>query len=99
LVAHRLRSSGYKKPEDVSARREIIAALGSRIQGVGQFPVAVDNADTLDAIVCVLAAQDFLEGRAMSPQDMALAQREGWIWAAAPSFVKPNNELTKAAVR
>jgi hypothetical protein len=45
------------------------------------------NADALDAAVCLLAAKDFLEGRAMPPPNRLLAEREGWIWASAESKV------------
>jgi hypothetical protein len=41
------------------------------------------NADALDAAVCVVAAGDFLAGSTMPPEDLALAPREGWIWARA----------------
>jgi predicted nuclease with RNAse H fold len=39
-------------------------------------------ADAADAAVCVLAAADFLRGRAVPPEDHETAQIEGWIWAA-----------------
>ena len=42
------------------------------------------NDDLLDAAVCVLAAQDFLTGRAVPPPDRCLAECEGWIWTALP---------------
>ena len=44
----------------------------------------VDNADALDAGLCVLAAVDFLLGRAMKPQDEEMAEKEGWIWVRRP---------------
>jgi predicted nuclease with RNAse H fold len=37
--------------------------------------------DAIDAIVCTLAAADFLLGRAVRPEDMQTAKIEGWIWA------------------
>jgi hypothetical protein len=37
------------------------------------------NADALDAVVCLLAVTDFLDGRALGPIDAAIATREGWI--------------------
>ena len=40
------------------------------------------NAEVLDAVVCLLAARDFLDGRAMEPVDASLALQEGWIWTA-----------------
>lgn len=41
--------------------------------------------DAQDAILCVLAATDFLLERTVAPteQEMSRAKREGWIWAAA----------------
>lgn len=39
------------------------------------------NKDAVDACVCVLAAADFLRGRAVPPEDDDLALAEGWIWA------------------
>jgi hypothetical protein len=41
--------------------------------------------DVRDAVVCTLAGADFLAGRAMVPDDLALARREGWIWVNRPS--------------
>lgn len=42
------------------------------------------SVDEADACVCVLAAADFLLGRAMPPSDLELARVEGWIWAPDP---------------
>jgi len=52
-----------------------------------------DNADVLDASVCVLAAEDFIAGRAIPPQDRSTAEREGWIWTAprwGPAYTAPD---------
>lgn len=37
---------------------------------------------TRDAVICALAAVDFLEGRVMAPTEcqLELARQEGWIW-------------------
>ncbi len=40
--------------------------------------------DGLAAVICVLAAVEFLEGSAMPPVDVDLAAREGWIWVRRP---------------
>lgn len=42
----------------------------------------VDNADVLDAVICLLAAKNFLMGDAYYLQNMELAKKEGWIWVA-----------------
>jgi predicted nuclease with RNAse H fold len=38
--------------------------------------------DRRDAVLCAVAAVDFIEGRALAPTDLELAKQEGWIWAA-----------------
>jgi hypothetical protein len=45
----------------------------------GELPT---SADAIDALVCLVAAADFLEGRACPPDDLNLAKTEGWIWTA-----------------
>lgn len=40
--------------------------------------------DVRDAVVCTLAGADFLAGRALAPDDLAVARREGWIWVRQP---------------
>ena len=68
LMAHGCRSSGYKKAADVAERREIIEFLGKSIKMPTDVSHLESNADALDAVVCLLAAQDFLEGRAVPPR-------------------------------
>jgi len=46
---------------------------------VGVLPA---SADAIDAVVCVLAAADFLRGQARPPVDLETARQEGWIWTA-----------------
>jgi predicted RNase H-like nuclease len=41
---------------------------------------APDQPDVRDAIVCAVAGADFLMGRVTRPQNMKLAEKEGWIW-------------------
>jgi predicted RNase H-like nuclease len=82
LVAHGYRFAGYKQPERVAERQDIVASLSTAVR-VGAFRAALeDDAHRLDAVVCVLAAKDFLDGRAMPPEDRRLAEQEGWIWVA-----------------
>ena len=44
--------------------------------------VLPSSADAIDALVCVLAAADFIRGRARPPVDLDIARQEGWIWTA-----------------
>lgn len=80
LGAHELRSFGYKKPEKADERASIIDGLrGLMCVRCGDC-LLQENADALDAAVCVLAGGDFLKGCAPEPLDLELAQTEGWIW-------------------
>jgi hypothetical protein len=81
LVAHRIRSTGYKKRDETEERREIIAALCTKLIIGESVADLATSADLVDAAVCVLAGADFLSGRAIA--DRTLAEREGWIWTAA----------------
>jgi len=81
LLAHGLRATGYKRPNQVAERREIISALAGTLCLETEIALLETSADALDAVVCLLAAKDFLEGRAAGPTDQPLAELEGWIWA------------------
>jgi hypothetical protein len=82
--AHRIRSTGYKKRDQTEARCQIIAALRTKLTIGESLPDLAQSADLVDAAVCVLAGDDFITGRAMSPENRSLAEREGWIWTAGP---------------
>jgi hypothetical protein len=45
----------------------------------GELPA---SDDAIDALVCVVAAADFIHGLARPPVDRETAQQEGWIWTA-----------------
>jgi len=44
-------------------------------------PLLKQSEHMRDAAVCVLAAADFISGKALPPHDLNIAQIEGWIWA------------------
>ena len=67
-----------KYSDNPNARRQIAAKLRGRIKGIEKR--AIDPADAFDAALCLLAALDFLEGEAWSPEDSKRAMKEGWIW-------------------
>lgn len=81
LAARGLPSSRYKRGDQRSAREAILAGLGRQLELPEDLRLPRENADALDALVCVQAGADFLAGLARAPQDLALAQKEGWIWA------------------
>lgn len=85
LRAHGLPSRSYKKSVQSSRRREIYEGVGELVDFSGLPELFEPNPDELDAIVCVLAAQDFLQGNAIAPEDMESARKEGWIWVRGSS--------------
>jgi len=85
LKAHRFRSSGYKKFNQIAEREETIRALRPTVLLPDEVLQKMESsADVLDAVVCLLAARDFLLGEAMPPTDRNLAKIEGWIWTRDP---------------
>jgi len=44
--------------------------------------IADDN--VFDAVLCVLAAADFVRKQVVCPENYALAKKEGWIWVKKP---------------
>lgn len=82
LIAHSLPCTGYKKPDQQESRRSLLRCLGAAITLPADVAVCDGSADAVDAIVCVLAAADFANGRVMPPEDPELAEQEGWIWVA-----------------
>lgn len=82
LIAHGIRSSGYKKRPDIGERQEIVVALRDHVGLPNDDTKLLAHADALDAAICVLAAKDFLESKAIPPANPERAEREGWIWCA-----------------
>ena len=80
LMAHDMPASKYKKREQRAARVAIIEGLRGHLHLPDDVSPMIDNDDCLDAVVCLLAAVDFLEGRAEAPTDLEVARKEGWIW-------------------
>jgi hypothetical protein len=90
LHAHGVTHKGYKKQSQGNIRQEVFCALLSHLS-LCQEPncqeqksikeSACGNADILDGLVCLLAAKDFLDGKAMAPRDLDRAKQEGWIWS------------------
>ena len=81
LAAHGLPSRQYKEPGS-PARGPIVAALDSRLVLPGRLAPMTMPGDALDALLCVVAGLDFVEGAAAgpAPDERVVAEREGWIW-------------------
>ena len=70
-------------PAEICAR--LVGELDTRMQLPEERASWADNRDAVDAVICALAAHDFLTGQAMPPGDHARAEKEGWIWARDPA--------------
>lgn len=94
LRAHGIGARGYKKKgaPGVEARERVAAALGDRMALPPDRSVLWESDDALDAVICLLAAQDFLLCDALAPPNQMLAEREGWIWVRAPYGVSDEPE-------
>lgn len=75
---------GYKKPESVGERARLLEALAASCDCDAVKDAALQSHDCLDAVACVVAGLDFLEGTAVGPGEPDVARREGWIWFREP---------------
>ena len=85
-----LPASGYKRPDQRANREVILDGLGAELSSECDVTLALEQADVLDSILCVVAGADFLRGRCVEPEDGALARKEGWIW-----FRRPDQDSTR----
>jgi predicted RNase H-like nuclease len=70
-----------KYRDNQAARRELLDFMAQHLRLPEDTSTMKDNADALDAAICVLAAVDFLRGKSMEPKEhMPKARKEGWIW-------------------
>lgn len=80
LRASHLSSSAYKRPEQIETRQLLLDWLGSETGLPEDTSLALADPDALDAMICLRAGADFLEGKTYPPTDLPLAHKEGWIW-------------------
>jgi hypothetical protein len=90
FLARQVAVKDYKsKKREVSgpARRLLLEALARELTIAQEHHELILGSDhALDAVGCVLAAKDFLDGVAVFPnaEQSTLANREGWIWFRQP---------------
>ncbi len=84
LAVHGISARGYKAASGVKARQFVWAQVARHFEGETEIPGIEKSSDSLDAVICLLAAKDFLIGRAMPPPVGAPVKREGWMWVRNP---------------
>lgn len=95
LASRRHAATGYKRakdPDAVDARRRLTQLLGRELDlspEVREEMARVDH--VFDAVVCVLAALDFVRADVIFPPSDPAILREGWIWVRprADAIVDP----------
>ena len=80
LLSYGLPDSGYKRATQAAVRKKILGELGRLMNVCNGSRTPENNANVLDAIVCVLSGADFLSGQVYFPEDETQAKKEGWIW-------------------
>jgi len=86
LKSHGYPYQGYKsnKPEQAALRRVIVGHV-AKVLTLPETSIMSENADALDAVVCVISGLDFLSGLCIEPgDDLEVAKTEGWIWLKDP---------------
>jgi len=79
LAGNGIASKGYRKTdsEGIAARLQIARQLQHSIP-LSKWTCG--SVDVFDACLCLLAAKDFLGGNVARPENLELAEKEGWIW-------------------
>jgi predicted nuclease with RNAse H fold len=79
----KLANRGYKDdtPNHQLARQAILGGLRKAMPWLAAPDACAENGDALDALVASLTARAAMQGRTLRPtaEQVALAQREGWI--------------------
>jgi len=85
LMAHRIDTRGYKSKDGKAERLKVSTALKMHLTILTEIPGIEKRSDSVDAVACVLAGQDFLSGLAFPPPKDVPAKKEGWIWVRNPT--------------
>lgn len=85
LAAHRIDARGYKAASGKKQREQIFWEVEKRITVRAMIPDLDRGSDGIDAVLCVLAAHDFLLGTAIAPDEETPYRTEGWIWVRDPA--------------
>lgn len=86
LKARRLKGPSKKDKRAENKRSDLLMHLDIGIASKNNRDKIIGNSDAFDAVICVLAASDFLLGKCISiPGDkIERVRKEGWIWVKSP---------------
>lgn len=82
LTVAGLPAKAYKRTEQRNVREEILSGLPGWVRLVCGTQAFLDDADILDALLCLLVCVAYLQGLVRHPpaEKAELIRREGWIW-------------------
>ena len=80
LAALSINTADYRKPAGTEARARILRALDLESIDSKGLALVKNSPHALDAVICTVAAADFLSGTCIPIRDMEKARKEGWIW-------------------
>lgn len=79
----------YKDKSAASERLKLTEKLSVSVSETSLTAIK-QSSDAFDAVICVLAASDFLSGRCISmpTESEEITKKEGWIWVKNPDCTK-----------
>ena len=80
VIAHGLGKGNYHSDKNLDRRDHIMRYLQKTLNFECEDEVLRTNPHVLDAALCVLAGQDFLDGTVVPPIHHEPVQQEVWIW-------------------
>ncbi len=80
LLSRCIDSKGYKSNENTKKRIELLKKLESFMRIEDDRKKITETSHTLDSVICVLAASDFLRGDCIPPPEELSVVKEGWVW-------------------
>ncbi len=90
LRVRNIPNKGYKEKKDSdhkTQRKRMLDKLSEHMTiNTTIKDACISDANALDAVICLLAASDFLQGKCIQPDDLELAKKEGWIWVRNPKL-------------
>ena len=80
-IAHEVSTKGCKDPKmGNEACKKVLIELNTKLHLNINVEDFCKSHHHFDAVLCVIAGSDFLNGECESPTRLDLAKKEGWIW-------------------
>jgi len=84
LKARGIGAVSYKDKDAEGKRLNILRQLDLYVKKSESQKNLENSPDAFDAVICVVAASDFLLERCIPVSDIEKARKEGWIWVQQP---------------